>query len=514
MFRKILIANRGEIAVRLIRTCRALGVRAAVVYSEADRDALHLRLADEALPIGPAPPAESYLNADRILEAAKACGAEAVHPGYGFLSERAAFAAACEEAGLVFIGPSPETLRWAGDKIASREAAARAGVPVIPAAGEAGPEDGDALAREADRLGYPLLVKAAAGGGGRGMRRVEEAAGLEEGFRAARAEARMAFGDDRVYLEALLPSPRHVEVQILGDGRGAAIHLGDRECSLQRRHQKVIEESPAPGLPDDVRAGMREAALRLVRQVRYRGAGTVEFLLEGAGGFRFLEVNARLQVEHPVTEMVTGLDLAALQLRVAAGEGLPLAQEEVRFSGHAIEARLYAEDPARGFLPQIGRIDALHLPGGSGVRVDAGVAAGSEVGAEYDPLLAKIIAWGESRTTAADRLSGALAELQISGPRTNQAFLAAVAAHPAFRAGEISTGFLAENPGLREGRPPEEGLDDARLAAALAIHLDGGGGGGGAGEGEGARDAQGAGGPPGGADPWSRPGGWIPGGLE
>ncbi len=514
MFSKILIANRGEIAVRVIRACRALGVRAAAVYSEADREALHVRMADEAVFAGPAAPAESYLDAERMVRAARDCGAEAVHPGYGFLAEDADFAEACEGAGLVFIGPSPAVLRSAGDKLAAREAAGRAGLPVLPAAGLEGVDE-EFRRREAERMGYPLLVKAAVGGGGRGMRRAAGPGDLEEACRGARAEAEAAFGDGRVFLEKLLPGARHVEVQILGDGEGGAIHLGERECSLQRRHQKVIEESPASFLEEGVRGAICGGAVRLAGALRYRGAGTVEFLLDGGGDFYFLEVNARLQVEHPVTEMVTGRDLVALQLAVSAGGGLPLAQEEVRFAGHAAEARLYAEDPARAFLPQAGRVRAVRWPGGPGVRVDAGVEAGSAVGAEYDPLLAKVIAWGADRGAALSRLGGALEELRLTGLRTNQSFLLEVIRHPAFLAGGVSTDFVSAHPEVLDPPFPEERLADARLAAALALHLEEAEGGGG---GEGGGRPAGGGGHgapvrPGGLDPWDRAGGWLPGGL-
>jgi acetyl/propionyl-CoA carboxylase alpha subunit len=514
MFSKILIANRGEIACRIARACRALGVPSAAVYSEADRGALHVRTADEALFIGPASPAESYLNIEKLIEAAQKCGAEAVHPGYGFLSERAAFAEACEGAGLVFIGPSPETLRTAGDKIASREAALAAGVSIIPGAVPA--DDAD-WADAAARLGYPVMVKAAAGGGGRGMRRVAAPGELDEALAGARAEARAVFGDDRLYLEKTVPAARHIEVQILGDGTGGtnktggAIHLGERECSLQRRHQKIFEETPAPGLAPMLRDEIHTAALRIASSVRYRGAGTVEFLIDGGGDFYFLEINARLQVEHPVTEMATGLDLVALQIRIAAEGRLPLTQDEVRFSGHAAEARLYAEDPARDFMPQTGTLRALRLPEGEGVRVDSGVEAGSAVGADYDALLAKIIARGEDRADALDRLGGALSALGVAGLRTNQWFLKAVCDHPVFRAGELGTDFIERRAGELGGEILEAEMEDARIAAALGAFLAANGGAGSGGlvvrGAEGAESAERV------PDPWARPGGWLPGGL-
>ncbi len=507
MFHKLLIANRGEIACRIIKTCRALGVRTAAVYSEADRDALHVRLADEAHLIGPANPAESYLNIKRLIDTVRECGVDAVHPGYGFLSEQAAFAEACEKAGVIFIGPTPETLRTAGDKIASREEAERVDIPVIPGAVPGG-DDPEAWRAEGERLGYPVLVKAAAGGGGRGMRLVASPDEFADALAAARHEARIAFGDDRLYLEKAIPAARHVEVQILGDGEGGALHLGDRECSIQRRHQKVFEESPAPNLSPDLREKILAAAVRLAGKMRYRGAGTVEFLLtakslNGSGGFFFLEVNARLQVEHPVTEMVTGLDLVALQLQIAAGGKLPLAQEDVRLSGHAIEARLYAEDPARDFLPQTGTVRALHLSEGEGVRTDTGIEPGTVVTADYDALQAKIIAHDVDRPAAAVRLSAALADLRITGLRTNQAFLTAVSEHPAFRAGTLTTGFLETHADNLTGEIPEAKVEDARLAAALVRYLAAQGGG--TKRPRGGEDAR--------PDPWNRPGSWIPGGA-
>ncbi len=475
MFSKILIANRGEIACRIIRACRDMGIRSAVIYSEVDEGALHTRLADEAHLIGPAAPAESYLNIERIIGAAINCGADAVHPGYGFLSEQAPFAEACQEVGIVFIGPEPGTLRAAGDKIASRVAAAEAGVPIIPGAappeGDAGSWQVEEWKAEADRLEFPILIKAAGGGGGRGMRRADSPGDIEEAVASARAEALAAFGDGRLYLEKMLPAARHVEVQILGDGSGAAIHLGERECSVQRRHQKVFEESPAPGIAPSLREDILAAAVRLGEKLSYRGAGTVEFLVGEGGGFYLLEINARLQVEHPVTEMVTGLDLVALQIQIAAEGRLPLTQSDIRFNGHAAEARLYAEDPARDFMPQSGQVRALDLPGGEGVRVDTGIAPGSFVPPDYDPLLAKIIAWGADRPAALARLSGALAGLRLTGLRTNQSFLAAVAGHPAFRSGELATDFIEQWKDELSGEFSGEGMEDARIAAALGVHL-------------------------------------------
>ena len=413
MFAKILIANRGEIACRVIKTARRLGVATVAVYSEADREALHVELADEAWPIGPAPARQSYLDIAAIIEAARSSGAQAVHPGYGFLSENADFAEACDEAGLVFIGPPAEAIRLMGSKAAAKELVAAAGVPLVP--GYHGlDQDPDRLAEEARRIGYPVLIKASAGGGGRGMRIVSGAADFAAALAGARREALSAFGDDRVLIEKYLAQPRHIEVQIFADRHGETIHLFERDCSIQRRHQKVVEEAPAPGLDSERRTALGKAAVAAARAVGYVGAGTVEFIAAD-GQFYFIEMNTRLQVEHPVTEAVTGLDLVEWQLRVAAGEPLPRRQKEIAFAGHAIEARLYAEDPARGFLPQTGVLHGLRLPLPETARVDTGVRQGDRVTPYYDPMLAKIIVWGEDREAAAVLLRRALAETAILG---------------------------------------------------------------------------------------------------
>jgi acetyl-CoA carboxylase biotin carboxylase subunit len=459
----VLIANRGEIAVRIARACHEHGLAAVAVYSEADRGAPHTLAADRAVPIGPPPAAESYLNVDALLAAARSAGADAVHPGYGFLAESAAFARSEEAAGLTWIGPPPEAIATMGDKLAARATVARAGVPLVP-----GAEVGGDAAAAARRLGFPVLVKAAAGGGGKGMRTVASEAELPDALAAARREAEAAFADGRVYLEKLLVRPRHVEVQVLGDRHGTLVHLGERECSIQRRHQKIIEETPCPVLTPRLRAAMTAAALAAARAVGYTSAGTVEFLLDAEGCFYFLEMNTRVQVEHPITEWVTGIDIVAAQLRVAAGAPLGFGQADVRASGHAIEVRLYAEDPAAGFFPSAGPILALREPAGPGVRVDSGIAAGGVVPVEYDPLLAKISAWGEGRTTAIARLLAALRDTAVLGPTTNLAFLQDVLAHPAFRRGETHTGFLAEH--FATWQP---GGDEAVAALAAALALAG-----------------------------------------
>jgi acetyl-CoA carboxylase biotin carboxylase subunit len=441
MFRKILIANRGEIAVRIVRACRALGARSAAICSEADTDALHVRLADEAHPCGPARATESYLDIARVVGIAKACGADAVHPGYGFLSENADFAQAVIDAGLVFIGPPPDVIRAMGGKIPSRERMRAAGVPVVP--GGSGAISSFEEARvAAAALGYPVLVKASAGGGGRGMRRVEDESGLAAALERARSEAAASFGDDTIYLEKYLSGPRHIEIQILADQQGRTVHLGERECSIQRRHQKLVEESPAYGMTAVVREAMGEAAVRAARAVSYVGAGTCEFMMDASGAFYFLEMNTRIQVEHPVTEAVTGLDLVALQIRIAAGEPLPFEQRDVKLTGHAIEARIYAEDADAGFVPSPGPIEAWRTPSGAGVRLDAGFDAGMTVTPHYDAMLAKLIASGRDRCEALTRLEGALEDYWIAGIKTGLPFLRRLVTHPTFVAGAYDTGFL------------------------------------------------------------------------
>ncbi len=446
MLSKLLIANRGEIALRIIRTASRLGVTTVAVVSEPDRGAPYARLAGEVVEIGPGPAAESYLRGDRIIAAAKATGAEAIHPGYGFLAENADVAEAVRAAGLVFVGPSPEAMRRMGGKAEAKAIAAAAGVPVVP--GYAGArQDARTLAREARRIGYPVLIKAVAGGGGRGMRLVEREEDMAAALESARREAEASFGDGRVLLEKLIDNPRHIEVQVFGDRHGNVVHLYERDCSLQRRNQKVIEEAPAPGMPSELRARMCEAAVACARAVEYEGAGTVEFLVEGgslsAGSdWYFIEMNTRLQVEHPVTEAITGLDLVEWQLRVAAGERLPLVQNEIAGSGHAIEARLCAEDPAGGFLPSVGPVLRFDPPSGEGIRVDSGVEQGSIIPPYYDSMIATLIASGPDRATAIERLVQALKGTLVAGPRTNAVFLHALLTHPAFAAGRMDTGLI------------------------------------------------------------------------
>ena len=460
-FGRLLVANRGEIAVRVIRACRELDVRSVAVYSEADRGAMHVRLADEAHPIGPAPAAESYLNVGKLVEVAKRTGAEAVHPGYGFLSESAAFARAVGEAGIVWVGPPAEAMERVGDKVRAKNLAREAGVPTVPGyAGEDDSEEG--LLEEAERIGFPVLVKASAGGGGRGMRPVHDRKDFLEAVRAAKREAEAAFGEGSVFLERLVEDPRHVEVQVIADRHGNVVHLCERECSIQRRHQKILEEAPSPVLDERLREGMGEAAVRLARTAGYENAGTVEFLVEG-DEFFFLEMNARLQVEHPVTELVTGFDLVHLQLGVAAGVPLPFGQESVSPRGAAIEVRLYAEDPYTG-LPSGGRLLDFAPPEGPGIRADSGVAAGDEVSLSYDPMISKLIVHGPDRVAAVARLRRALGDLRVLGVTTNLPLLKRIAEHPAFAAGETTTGFLEEH-GLTQ---PEENPRPPRDAVLLA----------------------------------------------
>src|SRR5436309_10582216 len=422
MFRKILIANRGEIACRVIKTARRMGIATVAVYSEADAEALHVRAAAEAVPIGPAASAESYLRIDRIIEACRKTGAEAVHPGYGFLSERAEFATALEAAGIAFIGPSPEAIAAMGDKIAAKRLAQEAGVATVPGHLDT-IADPERAVRIAGEIGYPVMIKAAAGGGGKGMRVARTDTELRDGFGSAQHEARSGFGDDRVFLEKYIEEPRHIEIQLLGDAHGNIVHLGERECSIQRRHQKIIEEAPSPFIDAETRAAMGAQAVALARAVGYRSAGTVEFIVDRERNFYFLEMNTRLQVEHPVTELVTGLDLVKLMIRIGAGERLPFSQDHVKQTGWAIEARVYAEDPTRNFLPSIGRLVRYCPPEGDGIRVDAGVFEGAEIRLYYDPMIAKLIAYGKDRDAAIERLGDALDGFYISGVRQNVAFL-------------------------------------------------------------------------------------------
>ena len=471
MIRKLLIANRGEIARRVMRTCRALGVRTVAVFSDADADAPHVAEADEAVRIGPPPSLESYLSIDRLLAAAAATGADAVHPGYGFLAENADFAERCAAAGLVFVGPPPDAIRRMGSKVGAREIMAAAGVPMVPGVSGAGLDD-TALRAAAERIGFPLLIKASAGGGGKGMRLVREPAALVESLAAARREAQRAFGDDTLLVERYFDAPRHIEVQIFGDAHGHVVHLFERECSIQRRFQKVIEEAPSPVVDAGLRDRLGAAAVAAGRAIGYVGAGTVEFIVDQRGEFYFLEVNTRLQVEHPVTEAITGLDLVELQLRVAEGEPLPATLDNLAIAGHAIEARLYAEAPARDFLPATGRLVLWQPPALPGVRWDSGVEAGSEVSVHYDPLLAKVIAHGPTRAVAADRLAAALRDLAIGGVTTNRDFLLAVLDHAEFRAGAIDTHFIDRHlPAAAREAAPDPAADRIHsIVAALDAH--------------------------------------------
>ena len=444
MFSKILIANRGEIACRVIKTARRLGIKTVAVYSEADANARHVALADEAYLIGPAPARESYLVAAKILEAAKRSGAEAIHPGYGFLSENAAFAQACAEAGVTFIGPPPDAIRAMGSKSAAKAAMERSGVPLVP--GYHGTDqDPEKLAASAARIGFPVLIKASAGGGGKGMRVVERAEDFAGALASAKREAAASFGDDQVLIEKYLTKPRHIEIQVFADTHGNVVSLFERDCSIQRRHQKVIEEAPAPGMDPARRRDMGEAACTAARAIGYVGAGTVEFIAEG-GNFYFMEMNTRLQVEHPVTEAITGQDLVEWQLRVASGERLPQSQDTLTINGHAIEVRIYAEDPGRDFLPSIGTLMHLNAPSENAhVRVDTGVRQGDAITVNYDPMIAKLIVWDETREAAAQRMSAALADYEIVGVTTNIAFLKALIDHPAFRSAALDTGFIARH---------------------------------------------------------------------
>jgi len=467
MFHKVLVANRGEIAVRIIRALREMGITSVAVFSDADRASLHVRMADEAEHIGPAPSAESYLRSDKILDAARNHGAEAIHPGYGFLSEDASFAADCEKAGIKFIGPSSASIRALGSKIDGRRLAIRAGAPVVP--GTNAPAESYQQARTiAQEIGYPVLLKAVAGGGGKGMRRVNSEDELESAIRDARSEAERAFRSGEVYVEKVVENPRHIEIQILGDEHGNLIHLGERECSLQRRHQKVIEECPSPLVAQhpEMRVAMGEAALKIARAAAYTNAGTAEFLVDANRNFYFLEMNTRLQVEHPVTELATALDLVHWQIRIAAGEPLTLRQEDITWRGSAMECRLYAEDPDANFFPSPGLIDTLTEPSGPGVRLDSGVYEGWRVPIDYDPLLAKLTVWAGDRPTTIARMQRALSEYRVGGIRNNISFFRDILDDPEFRAGRLHTGFIAEFMERRAARPPSPELDTIVALAA------------------------------------------------
>jgi acetyl-CoA carboxylase biotin carboxylase subunit len=470
MFRKVLVANRGEIAVRIIRACRELGIRTVAVFSEVDRNALHVRYADEAYCIGPAPARESYLRIDRIIDVARRTGADAIHPGYGFLAERPDFAEACEEAGVVFIGPPPRAIGAMGDKATARKMAKALGVPIIPGT-DGGLSDED-LIRAAEIIGFPILIKASAGGGGKGMRIVRSPEEMPNALAAARREAMAAFGDDDVYLEKLVESARHVEVQILADQHGNVIHLGERECSIQRRHQKLIEESPSPIVDEEMRQRMGEVAVRIAQAIGYVNAGTVEFLVDKERNFYFIEMNTRLQVEHPVTEMVTGVDIVKEQIRIARGRKLRYRQEDIRQTGWAIECRITAEDPFNGFMPSTGRIVTLAEPTGPGIRVDSGVYEGCEITPYYDSLIAKVIAWGETRGEAILRMRRALEEFRIIGIQTTIPFHQAILNSTRFLAGHFDTKFVEERFSMDDETPPE--LEEvAAIIATLVAHRRG-----------------------------------------
>src|SRR5690348_609340 len=469
LFKKILIANRGEIAVRVMRACREMGIRSVAVYSEVDRKALHVRYADEAFPIGPAPATESYLRIDRIIDAGRCSGAEAIHPGYGFLAENPDFARACRDAGIVFIGPTPEAMELMGSKTAARRLVMNAGLPVVPGT-DANLETFEEVARVAREISFPVMLKASAGGGGKGLRMVATADELESAWRNARSEAQNAFNDPSVYLEKWVERPRHVEIQLLGDTHGNLIYLGERECSLQRRHQKLLEECPSPLLDLELRRRMGETAVRIGKLAGYTNAGTAEFLVDKDHNFYFLEMNTRLQVEHPVTELVVGIDLVKEQFRIAAGQRLDRRQEDVQLRGAAIEVRIYAEDPSRGFFPSPGLITRLAIPSGPGVRSDSGVYEGWRVPLEYDPLLAKLVVWGTDRGQAVARMRRALSEYEVAGPQTNLQFFRQLLAHSEFVEGQLDTGFIDRM--LAEGTlkiPPPPELD---RVAILAVALE------------------------------------------
>ena len=465
----LLVANRGEIALRIMKTARAMGITCIAVHTVADAASPHVAFADRAICIGAGPVGDSYLAAEKLIAAAREAGADAVHPGYGFLSESAEFASACTGAGLIFIGPGAEAIALMGNKAAAKRRMIAAGVPCVPGY-EGEDQSADVLAAEAARIGYPVMIKAAAGGGGRGMRLVEAQAEFAGALGLAQSEALSAFGSDEVILEKAVIRPRHVEIQVFADSQGNTIHLGERDCSVQRRHQKVVEEAPSPALDEDLRARMGSAAVEAARAIGYVGAGTVEFLLDDSGAFYFLEMNTRLQVEHPVTEMITGLDLVALQIRVAGGQPLGIVQEDVTLTGHAIEVRLYAEDPAQDFLPQAGRIAQWQPPDGTGIRVDAGIVSGQEVSPYYDPMLAKVIAHGATRAEALEQLIGALKDLALFGPASNRDFLLRVLNHPEFAGGKATTGFIADH--LPGDLTAPFGSAEVALAAALIYRND------------------------------------------
>jgi len=464
MFKKILVANRGEIAVRVIRACRELGVTSVAVFSDVDRASLHVRKADEAYHIGPAAAAESYLNVTKILGVAKLCGADAIHPGYGFLSENSRFAQACAEAGVKFIGPSAASMEMMGSKTRARQEMEKAGIPLVPGAAR-GLESAEQAAQIAAKIGYPIMLKAAAGGGGKGMRLVHSPAELKPALEAAQSESLRAFGDAEVYVEKAIVNPRHIEMQVLADEQGNTVYLGERECSIQRRHQKVLEESPSPVVDPDMRRRMGEVAVRVAKAAGYTNAGTVEFLVDPDKNFYFLEMNTRLQVEHPVTELITGLDLVHLQIHIAAGEKLPFAQEDIHIRGHAVECRIYAEDPDNNYFPSPGKITLLLAPSGPGIRRDSGMYEGWTVPMDYDPLLAKLIGYGTDRPQAISRLVRALNEYFVGGIKTNISLFRRILRDPDFQAGKFDTGYLDR---LLKSGAPEAARGDAEVAAIAA----------------------------------------------
>jgi acetyl-CoA carboxylase, biotin carboxylase subunit len=465
MFKKILIANRGEIAVRVLRACHEMGIAAAVVYSDADRGALHVRMADEAYPIGPAAASESYLNIQRIIDVAKRSGADAIHPGYGFLSENAKFAQACADAGIKFIGPTAAAMEGMGSKTRARQAMEKAGVPFVPGTSR-GVESFDHAQQIAAQIGYPVMLKAAAGGGGKGMRLVPGADELKSALEAAQSEAERAFGDSEVYIEKAIVNPRHIEMQVLADEHGHTVYLGERECSLQRRHQKVLEEAPSPIVDPDMRRRMGEVAVRVAKAANYTNAGTVEFLVDQQKNFYFLEMNTRLQVEHPITELVTGLDLVHLQIRIAAGEKLPFAQDEISIRGHAMECRIYAEDPENNYFPSPGKITLLQSPSGPGIRLDNGMYEGWTVPIDYDPLLAKLIGYGSGREQAIARLNRALDEYFVGGIKTNISLFRRIVRDEDFQSAKLDTGFLDRLLRRAEYRATDQ--ESAEVAAIAA----------------------------------------------
>jgi acetyl-CoA carboxylase biotin carboxylase subunit len=469
MFSKVLVANRGEIAVRVIRACREMGIPTVAVFSDADRGALHVRMADEAFAIGPAPSRESYLVIEKIIDVARRSKATAVHPGYGFLAENAAFAKACVDAGITFIGPSPESISLMGSKVESRRAVAQHGVEMVPGTLDPVSSDDEAL-RIASSIGYPVMIKASAGGGGKGLRRVTSGADMESALRTTRSEALAAFGDSAVYIEKFVERPRHIEIQIFADHYGNAVYLGERECTIQRRHQKVLEECPSPFVDEELRARMGEAALKVLQAANYYNAGTVEFLVDQHRRFYFLEMNTRLQVEHPVTEMVTGIDLVKQQIRVAAGEKLSFGQEAVVLRGFAIECRIYAEDPENNFFPSPGKIKLLRTPGGPGIRDDSGVYEGWTVPIEYDPLISKLVTWGTSRPESIERMKRALREYHVAGIKTNLPFFLEILNHSDFEQGKLDTGFIDRWLADRGGKPKPSLAERDLAVIAAALH--------------------------------------------